>query len=233
MKRIFVPTRSGSDWQRLLAKPVLHWKMGASAMTAAASWEAADNKLPPEISDLLASSAEPCLQWLQLLAAMPEWEVALPGGDTTSNTDVMAFCTNSEGLAVVAVEAKVLEAFGPYVGEKRDGASENQRLRLSYLHQLLKVEAFPDTIRYQLLHRTASAILTAQAFHAKTAVMLVHAFATPMDRRSDFEAFCKVMSANEIAPRVYKVASITSPQLFLAWCDGNEKYREVVLESAL
>ena len=37
MKRIFVPTRGGSDWQRLLAKPSLHWKMGASAMTAAAA----------------------------------------------------------------------------------------------------------------------------------------------------------------------------------------------------
>ena len=202
-------------------------------MTAAASWEAAENKLPPEISSLLSSSAEPCLQSLQLLAAIPEWEVALPGGETTSNTDVMAFCSNPEGLVVVAVEAKVLEAFGPYVGEKREGASENQRLRLDYLHQLLKVEAFPDKIRYQLLHRTASAILTAQAFHARTAVMLVHAFATPIDRRSDFEAFCEIMGAEEIAPGVYKVGSITEPQLFLAWCDGNEKYREVALESAL
>ena len=34
MKRIFVPTRDGTDWQRLLAKPTMHWKMGASAMTA-------------------------------------------------------------------------------------------------------------------------------------------------------------------------------------------------------
>ena len=91
----------------------------------------------------------------------------------------MAYCSNPEGLVVIAVEAKVLEAFGPYVGEKREGTSENQRLRLDYVHQLLKVKAFPDKIRYQLLHRTASAILTAQAFHAKTAVMLVHAFATP------------------------------------------------------
>jgi hypothetical protein len=202
-------------------------------MTAAASWEAAESELPLEISGLLSLSSELCLQNLQLLAAIPEWEVALPGGETTSNTDVMAFCSNQEGLAVVAVEAKVLESFGPYVGEKRKGASENQSVRLNYLHQLLKVEAFPDTIRYQLLHRTASAILTAQAFHAKTAIMLVHAFATPMDRRSDFQAFCKIMGAEEVAPSVYKVASIAKPQLFLAWCNGNEKYREVALESAL
>ena len=33
MKRIFIPTETGSDWQGLLAKPKLHWKKGASAMT--------------------------------------------------------------------------------------------------------------------------------------------------------------------------------------------------------
>ena len=40
MKRIFVPTTDETDWQPLLAKPKLHWKKGASAMTAAAAWEA-------------------------------------------------------------------------------------------------------------------------------------------------------------------------------------------------
>ena len=70
MKRIFVPTQSGSDWQRLLAKPVLHWKPGRSAMTAAASWEAAGDKLPPEISDLLNASGHTNLVGLKLLAAI-------------------------------------------------------------------------------------------------------------------------------------------------------------------
>jgi len=37
VKRVFVPTKSGSDWQRLLGKPELHWKMGRSAMSAAAA----------------------------------------------------------------------------------------------------------------------------------------------------------------------------------------------------
>jgi hypothetical protein len=35
-KRIFIPTHSLTDWQRLLAKPDLHWQPGRSAMTAAA-----------------------------------------------------------------------------------------------------------------------------------------------------------------------------------------------------
>ena len=233
MKRIFVPTRSGTDWQRLLAKPTLHWKKGASAMTAAASWEGANSNLPSEIAALLSVPTEAGLIDLRLLAAMPEWEVALPGGETTSNTDVMAICTNSHGLSVLAVEAKVLEPFGPLVGEKRASASPNQALRLAFLHHLLKVEHFPDSIRYQLLHRTASAILTAQDFHAQTAVMVVHAFATPMDRQSDFHLFCQAMGAIELTPNVFKIPSFQVPTLYLAWCNGNEKYRETQFESAL
>jgi len=233
MKRIFVPTRSGADWQPLLAKPQLHWKKGASAMTAAAAWEHAASKLPVEIEGLLTSSGEPALASLTLLAAIPEWEVALPGGDTTSHTDVLALCTNSQGLCVTAVEAKALEDFGPLVSEKRAGPSPGQTARLEYLHALLGVKHFDDAIRYQLLHRTASAILTAQAFHAATAVMLVHAFGTPPERQSDFLAFCRAMGATEVAPQVFKVSGSKNPTLYLAWCAGNEKYREVQLESVV
>ena len=232
MKRIFVPTRNGSDWQRLLAKPKLHWKQGASAMTAAASWEGAAGELPREISKLLTSSNEASLANLSLLAALPEWQVALKGGETTSNTDVLALCRNEAGLCVVAVEAKVLEDFGPLLREKRASPSEGQKARLQSLHEILHVEEFDDSIRYQLLHRTASAILTATAFHAASAVMLVHAFGTPQERQSDFMAFCAAMGATEVAPGVYKVSTFGSPHLYLAWCNGNEEYRRVLLESA-
>jgi hypothetical protein len=233
MKRIFVPTTGGADWQRLLAKPKLHWKKGASAMTAAASWEDAAGRLPAEIEELLTASGEPALANLTLLAALPEWEVTLPGGETTSHTDVLALCTNPHGLCVTAVEAKALEDFGPLVREKRVEPSSGQTARLDYLHTLLNVKHFDDAIRYQLLHRTASAILTAQAFHAATAVMLVHAFGTPLERQADFHAFCRAMNATEVAPRVFKVPGSTSPMLYFAWCTGNDRYREVQFESVV
>lgn len=34
MKRIAIPTRRAGDWAPLLAQPSLHWKQGASAMSA-------------------------------------------------------------------------------------------------------------------------------------------------------------------------------------------------------
>jgi len=233
MKRIFVPTETGAEWQRLLAKPKLQWKMGASAMTAAACWEAAAGALPPEIALSLESSREPLLLGQRLLLALPEWQVPLPGGITTSNTDVLAICRNDLGLCILGVEAKVLEDFGPLVAEKRAEASSGQADRLAYLHTLLGVERFDDSIRYQLLHRTASALLTAREFHAVAAVMLVHAFDTPEAQRHDFDAFRTALNAREVASLIYKVASFEGPALYLAWCDGDSKFRKVMLPSAL
>jgi hypothetical protein len=76
---------------------MLHWKKGASAMTTAAAWEDAVGDLPAEIAALLSSSAQQSLLNLKLLAAMPEWEVALKGGETTSNTDAARHGERSEG----------------------------------------------------------------------------------------------------------------------------------------
>lgn len=233
MKRVFVPTQNGADWQRLLAKPALHWKPGASAMTAAAAWEAAADSLPPEIITLLDSAKEPELLGHRLLVAIPEWQVSIPGGSTTSCTDVLAICRNELGVCVLGVEAKVLEDFGPLLAEKRSQATAGQVERLAYLHDLLGVKHFDDSIRYQLLHRTASALLTAREFHATAAVMLVHAFDTPAPQRSDFLAFVAAMGATEIAPLVYRVQAFSKPSLYLAWCNGDPQFLKKRLPSAL
>jgi hypothetical protein len=97
----------------------------------------------------------------------------------------------------------------------------------------LGVAHFDDSVRYQLLHRTASALLTARDFHATAAVMLVHAFDTPASQRADFEAFRAALNAREIAPLVYKVPSFEYPSLYLAWCDGDAKFRKVELPSLI
>jgi hypothetical protein len=229
MKRIFVPTRSAEDWQRLLAKPDLHWKPGASAMTAAACWEGANGGLPPEIRMLLNETKQPGLLDCEMLIAFPEWEVALPGGNTSSHTDVLAVCRNSHGLCVIGVEAKVLEDFGPLVGEKRKQSSAGQRERLGFLHRELGVDHFEDGIRYQLLHRTASALISARQFHASSAVMLIHAFDCPADRKADFLAFSQAMNGRMVSPDVFRVERNGNPSLFLAWCNGDCSYRQADL----
>lgn len=233
MKRIFVPTRTGSDWQRLLAQPRLHWKQGRSAMTTAASWESAADAFPPEVGLVLDSSSDPDLTDLKLLAAFPEWKVPLEGGDTASQADVLALASNHRGLSVIAVEAKVDEDFGPLLKDKRAEASPSQKDRLSYLHSLLGVAALDDSIRYQLLHRTASALLPAREFHAHVAVMLVHSFGSKDSLRSDFDAFCRALAAHSLPGGIWVVPSFKQPRLFLAWCNGDKKFLDVELPSVV
>lgn len=233
MKRIFISTKTGSDWQGLLAKPKLHWKKGTSAMTAAAAWEDAGDALPEEIATALHSSSDEALQDLRLLAAIPEWEVSLEGGETASHTDVLALARNDKGLCVIAVEAKVNEDFGPLLKDKRAEASAGQSKRLDYLHSLLGVPHFDDLIRYQLLHRTASALLTAREFHAQAAVMLVHSFGHQPNLRADFDAFCNALGTKELSLGVHVAPTFSSPRLYMAWCSGNRKYLDVELPSVL
>jgi hypothetical protein len=229
MKRIFRPTRDGSDWQWLLAKPKLQWKTGKSAMTAAGSWEQARDAFPSEISRLLDSSHDQDLIGLELLAAIPEWEVPLPGGETASHTDVLALASNKRGLCVMAVEAKVDEDFGPLLKDKRVQASAGQLQRLDYLHSVLGVAEFDDSIHYQLLHRTASAIITARDFHAHVAVMVVQSFGTRPSLRADFDAFCRSLGTEDLPGGMRVVPSERTPRLFLGWCTGDHQFLQAIL----
>jgi hypothetical protein len=231
MKRVFVPTRSGSDWRRLLAKPDLHWKSGRSAMTAAACWEEAADRLPREIAETLSNCGAPDLEDLRLLAAIPEWEVPLPGGSRSSFTDVLAVATNAGGLCTMAIEAKAGEDFGPTLASRRLEASEGQQTRISYLEDLLET-SFDGAVRYQLLHRTASAILAARDFHARAAVMLVHAWNATPEQRRDFEAFSDAIGAEHCGAAVRVATRSSAPRLYLAWCDGDPRFLQTVLPAA-
>ena len=234
MKRVFVPTKSGSDWQRLLGKPELHWKMGRSAMSAAACWEEANPKLPAEILQFLGESNDPDLAELELLMAVPDWEVDLPGGKRPSQTDVLALARNAKNLVVIGVEAKVDEPFGPTIAEKMADASAGQIERLAYLEKELGAnQPLSSTIRYQLLHRSVSSLLTARAFHAPVAVMLVQSFSPSSAWRHDFEAFCSALSCRQVSLDLFEVPSTSSTRLFLGWCKGNHHYLSVDLPSAL
>jgi hypothetical protein len=135
-------------------------------------------------------------------------------------------------LCVIAVEAKVNEDFGPLLKDKRAEASAGQGRRLEYLHSMLGVSHFDDLIRYQLLHRAASALLTAREFHAQSAVMLIHSFGDKPNLRADFDAFCKALDAKQLSSGVHAAPTFSSPCMYMAWCTGNRKYLDVELPSA-
>jgi hypothetical protein len=198
-------------------------------MSAAASWQSAGDRLPAEVSASLESSGQQALAKLELLLAIPEWEVRLPGGVTTSHTDVLALARNDLGLVVLAIEAKVDEPFGPTIGEKRKDTSIGQSQRLAYLASVLKIRGLPDSVYYQLVHRAVSAVLVAQAFHAHAAVMFVQSFSPTAKWRGEFDQFCQVLGTTVQGNCVAAVPGHSSPSLFVGWCTGDQQFREVDL----
>jgi hypothetical protein len=102
-----------------------------------------------------------------------------------------------------------------------------------YLQKLLSINALNDSIRYQLLHRTAAALLTAELFHASAAVMLVQSFGNNAVLREDFENFCICIGATNITNGLHSVPRESGPALFLGWCHGNKQFLEVELPRAL
>ena len=225
MKRIVIPTQTPEDWKRLLAQPELQWKPGYSAMTLALSWEAAQPDVPPEIASALSAAGSPLFSYLDLLLAIPEYQVDLPGGSRPSQTDVLALMGGAAGLVAVAVEGKVDEAFGPTVGEKRAEHSAGVDERLAWLTDRLGLASVPDAIRYQLLHRTASALVVAEQFHAAAAVMLVHSFSPTGRWFDDYAAFAELLGVEAAVDAVGRVRTITGTPLFIGWCRGDQAFR--------
>lgn len=225
MKRLYVPTISAGDWRRLLAKPDLHWKAGKSAMSLATCWEAAHPDFPPEVRHVLEAAGDPLLANLRILAAIPEYQVDLPGGNTASQTDLLVVARNERGLVVVAVEGKVDEDFGPTLGSKRKEPSPGQTLRLEFLHKTLGLtDPVPDSLRYQLLHRSASAILVAHEFHAGAAVMLVHSFSAAAKHFDDFSAFAALVASPVEHNSLVQARSASQPRFFIGWCTGDPSF---------
>lgn len=219
MSKIYIPTSSAEQWAQFLAEPVKHWRQGYSARTLAYSWQEAGG-FPSEVDSVL-TSAFPSAE---LLLALPEHKVPLPGSSRPSQNDIWILARSEGQLVSIAVEGKVSEPFGPTVQEWQAESSPGKAERLAYLLSLLSLSAVPDTTRYQLLHRTASAIIEAQRFNAAHAVMLVHSFSQSSEWFQDYAAFVSLMGSCAAENNIASVGSRSGVSLHLAWVCGNARY---------
>jgi hypothetical protein len=214
---ILVPTRGPEDWAKLLADPDRHWRRGHSAMAAALAWEAAKG-LPPEIAAILGPEAE-------LLLAMPEHKVRMPGRGRESQCDLFALVALDDGLCALAVEAKVDEPFGPTVGDWLAEGGPNRQDRLRAICELLGT-GYPTNaaLRYQLFHRTAAAVIEARRFRARTAAMVVHSFSQDGRWFEDFAAFCDLLGLEARPGIPLRHATPDGTRLLLGWAKGSPEH---------
>jgi hypothetical protein len=186
-------------------------------MAAALSWEAAQG-LPPEIAGLLGGSAE-------LLLAIPEHKVALPGGRRESQCDVFALVRALDETIAIAVEAKVNEPFGPTVGEWMVDASKGKKERLRFICDVMGLgDPPPPELRYQLFHRTASAILEANRFKTDGAAMIVQSFSRDHRWFPDFQAFAGLFGLQAEPGRLLTHILPSGMPLMLGWAVGSDAF---------
>jgi hypothetical protein len=220
MSMILVPSRGPEDWQRLLAEPERQWRDGYSAKRLAECWESAQG-FPEAVRQAFERSGIEALAEIEPLLVLPEYQTSLPGGRRPSQTDVFVLAKARGGLVAIAVEGKVEEPFGPTVGEWKAEPTPGKAERLRFLCDVLGLCADAvGSLRYQLLHRTASAILEAQRFTARHAVMLVHSFSPSGTWYEDFEAFLGVLGRQAARETVTQVGKRSEVELYCGWVSG-------------
>lgn len=199
-----------------LGKPT-HFRPDRSGGALAISWFKA-NKLPSSTAGVLSRDAR--LSGAELVDGFLERKVDLVDGSTASQTDLLAVLGVGDHLAVMAVEGKVDESFGPFVADwlKKD-RKKRRSLRLKSLCKTLSLlDSDVGGLRYQLLHRTASALYEARRYRAPVAIMMVHSFCPSSTGLEDYQAFAARLGLNgankgELAGPVQRLGI----DLYLGW----------------
>ncbi len=226
MSRVLAFSSGPDDWKALLADPEKHWRKGYSARTLAYCWEAADG-FPPEVASVFVASDDPLLTNLTPVLAVPEFKVPLPGGTRPSQNDVFVLARSSAGPVSIMVEGKVSESFGPTLDQWCGEPSRGKRQRLRYLLKILGLAHMPPgTIRYQLLHRAASAVITGEQYRAAAAVMLVHSFSADAVGWTDYIAFAEIFDAQPEQRVVQRLGGESVIPLYAVWVPGDLAFLE-------
>jgi len=218
MPKVYVPSSGPTEWRRFLADPDKQWSTGFSAKTLAHCWENAKG-LPNEIASML----KPHGGDAELLLAIPEYKVPLPGASRgESQNDVFALARVGDLTFSIMIEGKVREPFGETLGDWLRNASDGKRKRLAFISDLLGLTLpLPDHIYYQLLHRTASAVIEAQRFKTDAAAMIVHSFSPERIWFESFAQFASLFNVAMVANELIAVRSNARPSLYLGWACGD------------
>jgi hypothetical protein len=232
MGKFFVPSHGAISWKEMLADPEKHWKKGYSAYELAHCWENASN-LPSCVEKIFKQSQLPLFNNVEVLYGFPEYKVPLPGGNASSANDLYVLTKSNNELLTIMVEGKVSEPFGETVESwLGDNPSDGKRKRLEYLLNLLGLNKQSVlNKRYQLLHRTASALLEASNVNAKNTLMLVHTFSETGKWFEDYADFVKLFNLSPKRDEIAGPVSINGIKLYFGWVTGENSKSKLTNEN--
>lgn len=226
MNKIYIPITKPEDWQSLLADPKKKWRRGYSARALAYCWQEADG-FPTSVKRAFKNSDIDLFHEIEILLAIPEHKVSLPGGSRSSQNDLFVLAKSQGQLISIAVEGKVSEPFGDTISKWLENQSQGRKKRLDFLCTKLNLKADSlSNIRYQLLHRTVSAILEAKRFNASHALMLVHSFSQTDEWFENYALFAALFGIDAKANGIHSAGRIGDIHLYLGWAKGDPKHLE-------
>lgn len=192
-----------------------HKNENRSAYLVGQRWLESSGDFPPAIKR--AMTPLDTLRGLRPVFSVAEHITVLDTLTAPSRTDLMVYCQDGKcGKAVVAVEGKVDEAFDErivyWIRDERHRNRQNleelltlkinkgKQRRLKWLCHHLNLSLDDQSmIRYQLLHRTADALLEAKHVGARLAIMLVQSFTECSENWNDYAEFATLMGFSSIA----------------------------------
>lgn len=226
MNKIYIPSDSPDRWKDLLAQPKKQWKKGYSARSLAYCWQEADG-FPVNIVRTFQKSKIDLFKNVELLFAFPEYKVPLPGGKRESQNDIYVIAKSNNNLISIMIEGKVSEPFDKPISSwiSNSGGNSGKQERLNFLLNKLNLNYTQvQQIRYQLLHRTVSAIIEAQRIGAKNALMLVHSFSTENEWFNDFDQFVKLFGLTAEENTIVGPYQTDGINIYFGWTIGDEDY---------
>lgn len=224
IEKFFRPITYSEDWKQLLAKPHKHWKTGYSAKALAYCWQEARG-FPSEVSRVFRKSGIAVFEDIEILVAFPEYKVPLPGGPRASQSDVFILAKGNGQLVCIMVEGKASEPFGETIAKWKVRPGEGKEPRLKYLCELLELNALKVIdVRYQLMHRTASALIEAKRFNAPNALMLVHSFSPENEWFEDYEKFLSLFGVIGEVDSLVFAKTTGGVKLYFGWVRGDTQY---------
>jgi hypothetical protein len=217
MKKVYVPATDLNDWRKGLGNPDTQWRDNYSAKLTAEAWHDADG-FPSAIARAFQDAGE-TFNTFEPLLIFPEHQVPIPPLNAhPTQTDVWVLAAHEKGLASIAVEGKKEESFGPTLDEWLVNASEGKQARLAFLTQLLGLPStLPGAMRYQFLHRAASAVIEARRFRANIAMLLIQSFSDTDAGLPDYHGFTTLFGSTVQPGAIALLSQSGGISLYTAW----------------
>jgi hypothetical protein len=120
----------------------------------------------------------------------------------------------------MTVEGKVNEPFDDLVEDwlYKNERKQNRQRRLEGLCDLLGLEVSDALgLRYQLLHRTASALIEAERYSATTSVILVNSFSAEKMWLDDYVDFAGALGVSAENRKLVDAGIKSNRRLLLGW----------------